>query len=81
MQGLPQQPTTPEPASERHPTKGRCAICGQRLLRLWRWEIGQWLAERWCCDDCYRKAIEREEAQARAAIRARRAAAAERSAD
>ena len=76
MQGLPQQPTTPEPEPERHPTKGRCTICGQALPRLWLWEIGQWLPLRWCCDECYTKAIQREEARQRAAILARRQRAA-----
>lgn len=76
MQGLPQQPTTPEPETERHPTKGRCTVCGQPLTRLWRWEIGQWLAERWCCDECYSTATQREEARSRAEILARRQRAA-----
>lgn len=77
MQGLPQQPTMPEPAPERHPTKGRCSICGQKLPRLWRWEIGQWLPERWCCDECCSSATGREEARHRAAILARREAVAQ----
>lgn len=78
MEGLPQTPTTPEPAAEQHPTKGRCCRCGQKLGRLWLWEFGRWLADRWCSDTCYQAEQQSHDARAKAAIMARRASATQR---
>ena len=73
MDGLAQKPTTPEPAPEKHPTKGRCVRCEQKLGRLWLWEIGRWQPDKWCSDECYQAEQKREDAQRIAAIRTRRA--------
>lgn len=78
MQGLPQKPTTPEPDADKHPSKGRCVRCGQPLRRLWLWELGRWLPDKWCSDECYQAEQQREEAAARAEIIARRKAAEDR---
>ena len=72
MEGLPQQPTLPEPAPERHPTKGRCCRCGQPLARLWLWELGRWQPDKWCSDECYRAEQQSEDARRIADVRARR---------
>lgn len=74
MEGLAQKPTTPEPEPEKHPTKGRCVRCGQRLGRLWLWELGRWQADKWCSDECYKAEQQNEVAQRIAEIRTRRAA-------
>lgn len=49
--------------------------CGQPLGRLWLWELGRWLPDKWCSDECYQAEQKREEAASIAAVRARRARA------
>lgn len=62
-----------EPGPERHPTKGRCSQCGQRLQRLWLWFAERWTADRYCCPECEEKAKNKAEAEALSGQRARAA--------